>query len=452
MLMLAFSFTACSGDDEDSSSKRFEREKDDEDEDDDKDKDKDDEEEKVDKKDEDNDDEADKPADEDASTNDDDTADVEKSDDEDTDDEDSDDKNKSSLGGAAVVSDNLMDCHFSIDGVNYQIPMWFSEYEALGWEYEGDKNLKLGYGDYDFDVFEKDGVEIWVDVINYSINATEVKDCVVSSIEFDGDDIDENTVIKFAKDIQFMVSTKEDIIAAYGEPDDIYEGSYRTYFYYYSEEDVDYYLDVTFSFDNETGLFDGAEFVNEVEVEGFDNTLNPETPAFLDDYVAPSSFGDTIYDTEISIDGYMYVLPCPVTEFYVNGYELSHYYEIDYIPAGQSFYCNLENGDKNLTVYLMNFSDYATDFDNCYVVSVSYDSSYDGEMAIEMAGGIKIGMTEDEFLKILGDIEYNIYESDDYNYYSLYESVWEYSNRRSYNFENGLLTNFEMACDKSPVE
>ena len=54
-------------------------------------------------------------------------------------------------------------------------------------------------------IFEKDGVEIWVDITNYSINATKVKDCVVTCVEFDGEDINEDTVIKFAKDIPNML-------------------------------------------------------------------------------------------------------------------------------------------------------------------------------------------------------------------------------------------------------
>lgn len=451
MLMLAFSFAACSSDDDDSSSKRSERGKDDEDDDDeDEDEDEDDKEDKKDKdKDKDKDDDEEKSDDEDEKSDDED----EKSEDEDEDDKKEDDKKPSFNFGDGELSENLFDFQFSIDGEVYALPMWYEEFEDLGWYYEGDPDLKLASEDYDYDVFEKDGVELWVDVTNYSINATKVKDCIVTGVEFDGYDLDDDTVIKFAKDIQLEVSTPDDIIAAYGEPSDIYEGSYRTYYYYYPDDDYYYYQEITFSFDNETGIFDRAEFSNEVEeIDGFDNTLNLERPDFLDNYEAPTALSDDIYGTEISVDGDIYTLPCPVTEFYKNGYELQYYYDEDYLPAGQTYYCSLEKEGKELSVHIKNFSDYATSFDNCYVVSVSYDSAYHGDIAYETAGGITIGMTEDELVAAFGDLENSLYESDEQNYYYLYENVWEYSNSRSYTTTNGVLTAIEVSCDKSPVE
>ncbi len=453
MLMLAFSFSACSSDDDDSSSKRSERDKDDEDEDDEDedDEDKDDKKDKDKDKDKDKEDEDEKSEDEDEKNEDED----EKSGKAESEDEDKkdDDKKPSFNLGDGELSDNLYDFQFSIDGEVYALPMWYSDFVDMGWEYDGDEDYKLASEDYDYDIFEKDGVEIWVDVTNYSINATKVKDCVVTCVELDGEDINDDTVIKFAKDIQLNVSTQEDIIAAYGEPSDIYEGSYRTYLYYYNDDDNYYYQNVVFSFDVETGIFDCAELNNEVEeMDGFDNTLNLERPDFLDNYVAPTALSDDIFGTELSIEGNIVSLPCPVTEFNNFGFEIPDYYTADYIPAGQTYYCRYEKDDKEFSVYVKNFSDYATTFDNCYVISVSYDSEYQGELAIETSGGIKTGMTEDELVAVLGEIEYSLYESTDYNYYSLYEDVWEYSNRRYYTTFDGIVTSIEVSCDKSPVD
>ena len=61
-------------------------------------------------------------------------------------------------------------------------------------------------------------------------------------------------------------------------------------------------------------------------------------------------------------------------------------------------------------------------------------------------------MTEDELVAAFGDLENSLYESDEQNYYYLYENVWEYSNSRSYTTTNGVLTAIEVSCDKSPVE
>lgn len=451
MLMLAFSFTACSSDDDDSSSKRSERNKEDEDEDDED----EDDEDKDDKKDKDKDKEKD---DEDEKTDDDDK----KSEDEEDDDEkpsdedekkDDDEKKPSSILGTSDLSDNLFDYQFSIDGVVYTLPMWYSDFEALGWEYDGDEEYMLASEDYDYDIFEKDGTELWVHVTNYSINATQVKDCIVTGVEFEWDEIDEDAVVIFPQNIQLNSSTKDDIIAAYGESDDIYEGSYKTYYYYYGDDEYSYSHNVTFSFDNETGMLDCVEYVNEPdEVEGFDNTLNMERPNFLDEYVAPSELGTELYDATLSLEGDLLTLPCPVTEIEKLGFEIDDYYEIEYIPAGQTFYCYLEKDDKEISVYVKNFSEYATSLDNCHIINISYDSTYHGDVALETSSGIKVGMTEDELLAALGEIEYSLYEGSGYNYYSLYENVWEYSNRRSYTVEDGILTSIEVYCDKSPIE
>lgn len=458
MLMLAFSFTACSSDDDDSSSKRSEREKDDEDEDDedeededkkdkkdkDKDKDKDDEDGKSDEgesKSDDEDDDEQKPDDEDDKKNEDDDS---SKDDDDDDDKDK-DKDKTSIG-SSELSNNLYDYQVSIDGVVYQLPMWVSDFEAMGWEYQGDYDKSLYYDDYEYDYWTKDGMEIWTDIVNFSINSTPLKDCLITAIEVDEYSLQEGQECEFANGIKLNVSTQEDIIAAYGEPTEIYDG-YYTYITYCEE---DWVKEVEFAI--EDNILISVDIYNEIELDGFDHTFYDEKPSYIDDYEAPTEMGSELFDAILQLDGEYYELPCPVQVFLDNGFEFDYfYYEYDdFICSGDYIYCDLKYGDKILDVTIRNFSEYATAKENCYVIGIT-DVSYDSnDWDIEVFGGLKNGSTEDELLAIIDGIEYHLYEGTDYNSYTMYSEQYKYTNSLYFTARDGIIEQISIFCEDHP--
>lgn len=55
---------------------------------------------------------------------------------------------KKPTASSGALSDDLYDFQISIDGTVYQFPMFYSDFEALGWEYDGDPTNTLSSNQY----------------------------------------------------------------------------------------------------------------------------------------------------------------------------------------------------------------------------------------------------------------------------------------------------------------
>ena len=119
-----------------------------------------------------------------------------------------------------TLSDDIYDFQISIDGTVYQFPMWYSDFEALGWEFEGDNTLTLSPNQYTgAEEWIKDGYMVSTSLANLSMNTVEYSECMVAAISFkkyylEGCEWD----IILPKGIQIGVSGVEDIKEAYGDP------------------------------------------------------------------------------------------------------------------------------------------------------------------------------------------------------------------------------------------
>ena len=76
---------------------------------------------------------------------------------------------------------------------------------------------------------------------------------------------------------------------------------------------------------------------------------------------------------------------------------------------------------------------------------------YGPNLDLVIAGGIKVGMTEDEMLSALGDYEYQIYDYDDYMEYNVYEPEnYDYSHYLGIEVTDGIVTRIRKQCTKFP--
>ena len=79
---------------------------------------------------------------------------------------------KTSVEMPEELSDNLYDFQIAMDGQVYKFPMWFDDFEALGWEYLGDRTEVLYANEYLYaEPWQKDGVTIYTSIANLSLNA-----------------------------------------------------------------------------------------------------------------------------------------------------------------------------------------------------------------------------------------------------------------------------------------
>lgn len=119
------------------------------------------------------------------------------------------------------LSDKLSDCQVSINGIVYQFPMRYSEFEALGWEFSGDSTqvLEPEYWDMPTDLWHKDGYGAYVVLANPFSKEIPYSESMVSGIILmeaflEGSDWE----IILPGGIQYGVSGVEDIREAYGDP------------------------------------------------------------------------------------------------------------------------------------------------------------------------------------------------------------------------------------------
>ena len=265
----------------------------------------------------------------------------------------------------ADMSDDMWSFQLAINGELYQFPMWYSEFEAKGWTYKGDKTTKLASDQYLIrEEWTKDGITVFTSIANLSMNTKDVTESAVSAIDVEDDSLNElGWKVEMPGGIIFGVSTEEDVVAAYGKPDGSHEanwGSSVSYAQGWSEN-------IGFCFDKETGVITKISLENIVEMEGLDNSINPEVPDIVKEYVAPTELGKDLYSFDVKIDENYYNFPCPVSEFLKNGYSL-------YESKGDS---ELGASDIGNVVFMYkgegykyqaaNYADYATTIDNCFI-------------------------------------------------------------------------------------
>lgn len=324
---------------------------------------------------------------------------------------------KKPMNSDTDLSSDIFSYSFTLDGEEYTIPMWFKDFEAKGWEFDGDRTTELKSNQYTFSQYwEKGDLRISTYIANLTPNNATFEESLVTSVSLDkGYNFEKDCVIELPGGIIVGEATKEDIIAAYGEPTDTIETEYSLVYSY--EEDV--YNNVKLTIDKETGWLSDVEIENMVELAGGNYEINEEAPDDVVNYQAPSKLGKSIYDKQFELDGVLYSVPCPIP------YLLDHGFEIDEetlkmeIGSGQSGIVSIKYGDNSMVCSIKNTADYGTIVRNCWVQSFTFDR-YDEMDSFNCSGGLYIGMSEAEFLKLVED--YNYEKSEDYDYYYIQES------------------------------
>lgn len=165
------------------------------------------------------------------------------------------------------LSEDWTDMQFVFDGKSYELPASYQELEQSGWsfdlaEYGYTDGYILNPGDKTYDTIElsnpayDEDLTVCVGFINTSDTAKDILDCDIWSIQLDTckgfTQVENYPDMQVAKGIG-IGSSREEVEAAFGPCDDIYEadGEYNYVTYNY-EVDYTYYLKLTI--DNDKGI------------------------------------------------------------------------------------------------------------------------------------------------------------------------------------------------------
>lgn len=326
-------------------------------------------------------------------------------------------KAQSSAQTPSALSDDLYDFQVSIDGTVYQFPMWFSDFEALGWEYDGDASQTLDSNQYTTaEVWKKDGVSVYTSFANLSMNTTPFSESMVAGITLDRYDMeDAGWEILLPGGIEWGVSNADDIVAAYGDPTDTYDGD----LYYKMTYEQDYYNSVSLYVFKEGDSLQKIEIENMVEMEGADNSVDETVPDAVKAYEPPKALGDDFYAHTVQLEGTVYTLPCPVSALLENGFTINADAS-DSVVASQYFgWVELQYNNQEYRAIVDNYADYATTVENCFVTSM--EASVNGPtFDLVFPGGIGLGSSEADVKKAVDGFDCEVDTSDSgYTYYTV---------------------------------
>ena len=353
------------------------------------------------------------------------------------------------VNSPSELSDDIYSFQVSIDGTIYQFPMWASDFEALGWTYDGDASKTLSSNEYTAaEKWVKGDISVYTKLANLSMNTVTMTESMVGGITLEEYQLkDGNCEIILPKGIQYGVSTKEDVIAAYGSPNYEYDGEN----WYKMGYEKDYYQSVYLYISAETGKLCEIEIENIVELEGADNSVDATVPDVVKNYKAPTTLGDDLYEFDIELEGNLYTLPCPVSELLANGFTINEDNSESAFGAQGHGWLEIVYDNQAYHTIVQNFADYATTAENCFITDIE-TSIYGPEYDLTIPCGIKRGDSEESVLEKIKNYNYEVdaEEGSEFTYYEI--SNPEGSSLEGYEIviKDGEVIIIEVSTDREP--
>lgn len=320
------------------------------------------------------------------------------------------------------LSDNLYDYQISIDNDVLTLPMTYKDFVARGWKLDDEsyanETLKPNYRMSTI-VFKKGDLKVYAGIANLGEDTLPLTECIVTRINAEQYYLKDTTsTVMVAKGVQIGKSTMDDVKTAFGEPGKDSNTDSSPYYFVYQEDSKDYYTRVKFSFDDNK-LLDEIDMEHLAKVEGMTVSNNSNSGGeSAKKYKEPSELGSDISAAIINLDGKLYQVPAPLSEFKKNGWEVES--DVNEVASGNTEYITLKKGDQKMSVVgLKNYDTSKTTLDNCFVTKLEV-GIHSCDVPANLPKGIKVGMTEDELKKALEGTKSESKKSgDSYEYYSV---------------------------------
>lgn len=325
------------------------------------------------------------------------------------------------------LSGDWRDFQISINDVCYQFPFPYYVLEANGWIIsDAPQQIPSGESEFISATSPVSGKDFMFDVTNPQTTSQPIENCFVTALIVESDCTED--VIKLAEDIVFLEAVKQDFLNTFGAPDWAYVDGDMEYLSYYTDDwngTLDLELDADkvcyrISIEN-LAMPEGIE----VEME-----ISAEAPDINASYVAPTGPSTELTDNIITIDGYNYKLPCPVSEFTKNGWTLETMTD-EYISSNSNILSAFEKDGEKFFCTIANYTDDTIYTYNGMVTLIDVFAGYSDKVEIVFPGDIEIGDNASEFEALYSGYEnYECDKDDEYESlnYSVTVAFDEYAN------------------------
>lgn len=322
---------------------------------------------------------------------------------------------KSESGEAKTIgtlSDDIYSFQLQLDGEVYQFPMKYSDFVAGGWVYDGDdtETLDSGYR-ASTQVFDKGKLEIYMDILNFDINARPLSECYLGGMSIDHWQLNKAGVSAvLPKGIALDVSSEADIRSAYGTP--TYDNTTSSGMVVL-EYGKDSYEKVKLTVSADTKKLSNIQIQNFVVPDDFAaGEVHEEVPEIVGKYKTPEAVSDEFGDFIVNYDDAIYQLPAPVSVFEANGWTVVED-KTQMQVAGRDFgWVTLSKDNQTLKVIANNYSEQATSMRNCFVTRIKSDDS-SVKLPLTIAKGITVGMSQVNLEAALTGTDYEKEDSSD---------------------------------------
>lgn len=297
------------------------------------------------------------------------------------------------------LSDDLYSFTFSLNGEIYSLPFNFSELGSLGWVGDRDDldevtlnpnqhtlGNELRNGDY----------IIRATFLNMTENVLPLSESYVGRVQVETRHKNSGIEVFFPGGIT-IGSTRDELIAAHGEPSDYRESDLFTTMNY----DIGSRSDIEFRINNETDQIEQIQMQNYFEQEE-SPAFEGDVPAVVEAYETPSSISDDWRDFIVSFDGDLYQLPAPVAVFVENGWIIEDDENEMVNAISRRGRVTFRKGNQTFETAVWNLDDLAQPIANSFVGELEYSHRGAG-FPIEIAGGITEESTIEEILDFLGE-------------------------------------------------
>ena len=344
---------------------------------------------------------------------------------------------------ALTMSDNLFDFTFTLEGVVYQLPTAYQTFTQNGWTISGDSGVTTetqiaGNKNKDF-YLAKDGKKIDVVAYNPTGNTKALKDCLIGAIYFDSDS---GVSLTLPKNIT-LASDATAIKAAFGTPSDYELTETKEELVYYAPTGDDFGVGFRLS---KNGSANQIVLSNPMVTAADATTTDPTRPAYLSNYKAPTAMSNTLAGSVVKVDGKLYQLPTPVSEFINDGWAITR--QSGDVVSGGTTDITLTKNNRSMTVYIKNYGDYQTIPENCVVYRLVLEQEQNIPVEYFTTVPVTFGTQEAVAFPEIPE-EIYLYEGSLYNCYSYsqYDDPRGFDLSLYFDIDNKSFYKIEITCE-----
>ena len=310
-------------------------------------------------------------------------------------------------------SENPYDLQFVIGGYMYQLPVTVTEVLKDGWVFglNEDAENVIPVGETAETYFTlSDGTVVFATLKNFGNEEITLRQAYIVGVKFDKDYIGEKSYLTFFKNLSLGVSGRKYAENIFGKCHDIFKINSGTVLNYEKGE-----KSVKLIFDNSTGKLKEIEYINTSSPEDFSENAFKNISSQR--YKKPEELGDNLVSGVMEIEGDLYKLPIPVSEFLKNGWEISFKEDDKTTLSGNEYAFGTLSKDGVIIpdAEIYNLDKTKNNVENCYVISMAVSS--ESEFNVSLPKDIKTQMTEDDFLIAVSGLNCTL-NSAEFNQYT----------------------------------